>query len=72
MEAARYLSDCAVIKQNQALQHLLKNAPESATQKYHLDNLKTASENRIDSFKNRLKQKFKDFVEPSYTVLAFY
>ena len=70
MEAARYLSDCAVIKQNQALQHLLNNAPESATQKYHLDNLKTASENRIDSFKNKLKQKFKDFVEPSYTVLA--
>ena len=70
MDATKFLNDISTQRQSLALQHLLEKQDKDPSTQYHLKGLKSAAENRIDLFKQRLKDKYDRYTEPNDTVLS--
>ena len=70
MDATKFLNDRAVRRQNEALQHVLSTLPDSAENRHHLKGLRSAAENRIDSFKQKLREKYYSYAQPVQTILS--
>ena len=70
MDATKFLNDISTQRQSLALQHLLEKQASDPSTQYHLKGLKSAAENRIDLFKQRLKEKYDRYTEPNDNVLA--
>ena len=60
MDATKFLNDISNQRHSLALQHLLEKEKEDPNAKYYLKGLKSAAENRIDLFKQRLRENMID------------
>ena len=70
MDATKFLNDISNQRHSLALQHLLEKEKEDPNAKYYLKGLKSAAENRIDLFKQRLREKYDRYTEPIENVLS--